>query len=755
MRGFYALLAKDLRLFFSRAGVAALVLPLVLLAALALGGGDLSRQAYIEPFSIAVRDQDKTLMSASLIRQMEQVDLFSELYDGGGATDEALMARGAAAVVTIPKDFFYDLYTMEPVTVDIALNESMALESSLIYAVFTSVMDIIAANESVQLAVYDYCYGDLDAEEEAQLWDEYSKQLLRDALGRQLVFDTELTANDTVDTVQSSLRLCALSMLCLFFPMAAVQAVPSERDRGLLARFGAAGGSLWAFLLSKLVTGLLLTIPTLAVVLALFCRDCLLPAILTALLVYCGAFGVLLALAVTAANSAAAQRRGNLFLLGNLLLGGAVYPLPLLPSWTHGPARLTLPYAITLGLEDSLSPALLWLLILGVAGFFWSVRRLRRSLSVERQRRRKGTVLALPGRWVELTALKCRAMSGGWPGFVALCILALLCGGISQTAVGDAGPTALSLAVVQRDNSDEVQALVERLEQVDGLTIHSIDADEASDWLRWGKAEGVLTIGDGYGDALAHDDDLPLSYESAAAAATNQAAREIVAGQVIVQRAQLRGLSDAEDHLGRSLTRPEQTDLLAQMEQRYAALPPLYAVTSGSGAPSVVTATAPLLGGTMLLILFTMLTWGAWMARPDVVRVEGRMAALPGGQNLSYATDLVSLWLTGGVAGAVALLALDANPDQWLAAAVYVLALGAAVRALTRCGVGGRVDILAPFLALVTSQLGGCFCPLDQISPWLERLSGFTPQGLALQGRYGILLAATAVLLWLGRPKQS
>lgn len=755
MRSFYALLAKDLRLFFSRAGVAALVLPLVLLAALALGGGDLSRQAYIEPFPIAIRDEDNTLMSASLIKQMEQVDLFSELYDGGGATDEALMARGAAAVVTIPKDFFYDLYTMEPVTVDIALNESMALESSLIYAVFTSVMDIIAANESVQLAVYDYCYGELDAAEEAQLWDEYSKQLLRDALGRQLVFDTELTASDTVDTVQSALRLCALSMLCIFFPMAAVQAVPSERDRGLLARYGASGGSLWAFLLSKLVTGLLLTLPTLAVVLALFCRDCLLRAILTALLVYFGAFGALLVLAVTAADSAAAQRRGNLFLLANLLLGGAVYPLPLLPQWTHGAARLTLPYAITLGLEEHLSPALLWPLAVGLGGCLWSAHRLRQSLLVERQRRHKRTSPALFGRWAELTALKCRAMSGGWLGLAALCILALLCGGISRAAVGENKPAALSLAVIQQDDSDEARALIERLEQIDGLTLHTIDTRDIPEWLRWGKAEGVLTIGKGYGDALAQDDDLPLSYESAAAAATNQAAREIVAGQVIVQRAQLRGLSDAETHLGRSLTVSEQADLLAQMEERYETLPPLYAVTSGSGAPSAVAATAPLLGGTLLLVLFTMLTWGAWMARPDVVRVEGRMAAVPGGRTLSCGTDLLSLWLTGGVAGAAALLVLDAEPAQWAAAAVYILALGAAVRALTRCGVGGRADILAPFLALVTSLLGGCFCPLDQISPWLERLSWFTPQGLALQERYGILLAATAALLWLGRPKRT
>ena len=110
MKRFCALLAKDLRLFFRRSGVVSLALSLVLLGALALGGGDLSRGAYVEPFPIAVRDEDQTLMSASLIGQMKQVELFSEIIDGGNATDASLMDRGAAAVVTIPKDFFYDLY---------------------------------------------------------------------------------------------------------------------------------------------------------------------------------------------------------------------------------------------------------------------------------------------------------------------------------------------------------------------------------------------------------------------------------------------------------------------------------------------------------------------------------------------------------------------------------------------------------------------------------------------------------------------
>ncbi|MGO5114536.1 ABC transporter permease [Candidatus Avoscillospira sp. LCP25S3_F1] len=754
MKRFYALLAKDLRLFFRRSGVVTLALAMVLLGALALGGGDLSRGAYVEPFPIAVRDEDQTLMSASLIGQMKQVELFSEVYDGGSATDASWMARGAAAVVTIPKDFFYDLYTMEPVTVDLALNEDMPLEASLIRAVFTSVMDIIAANESVHLAVYDFCYGPLDQQEQAQLWEAFSNRLLRDALGRQLVFDTEQMAVDTADTVQSALRLCALSMLCLFFPMVSVQAVPAERDTGVLARYRAAGGSMLPFLLAKLVTGLLLTLPTLAVVLALFCREILLRAVWTVLFVYVGAWGVLLVLAVTAKDGAAAQRRGNVFLLLNLLAGGAVYPLPLLPDWLHGVARLTLPYGLTVGLELGLSPALLWPLALGVGGLLWSWQRLEHNLAVDR-RRRSGLELPLPpGRWAGATALKSRAMSGGWLGVTVLCAVALLCGAVSRQATSNSTPGALTVAVVQEDHSPQADDLLERLEQVEGLALYPVERDKTASVLRWGDAEGVLTIGEGYGTALADGEQLPLLYESAAAAASNQAAREIVAGQVTAQRARLRGLDDAERLLERPLTAEEKTELLANMDQRYDALPPLYTVTAGAGAAAPWSATAPPLGGTLLLVLFTLLTWGAWMARPDAVRVDQRMTSVHGGRTLSYGTDLLSLWFTGAVVGGLSLWSLKAPPADWLSVGVYVLAVGVVVRAVTRwTGVGGRMDLLAPFLALITSLLGGCFCPLDQFSHWLERLSWLTPQGLALQSHWPVLLAVTVVFLWLGRPK--
>ena len=128
MGGLSAAVYKDLKLFLRGGGLAALLLPLLLVPALRFGMGDLSVQAYVQPFPIAVRDLDNTIMSRSLISQMAQIQLFSRVDAvDESETDQQALDRGAAAVVTVPKDFFYRLYSMEDCPVDVALNGDMPL----------------------------------------------------------------------------------------------------------------------------------------------------------------------------------------------------------------------------------------------------------------------------------------------------------------------------------------------------------------------------------------------------------------------------------------------------------------------------------------------------------------------------------------------------------------------------------------------------------------------------------------------------
>ena len=79
MKGLSAAFYKDWKLFLKNAGLLTLVLPFLLLALMRAGMSDLSSAQYIHPFTIAVRDEDGTIMSRSLTEQMKRVEFFGDV----------------------------------------------------------------------------------------------------------------------------------------------------------------------------------------------------------------------------------------------------------------------------------------------------------------------------------------------------------------------------------------------------------------------------------------------------------------------------------------------------------------------------------------------------------------------------------------------------------------------------------------------------------------------------------------------------
>ena len=604
MRGLRAALYKDFKLFFRGTGALALVLPFLLLLALRVGMGDLSRQAYVQPFPIAVQDLDNTIMSRSLISQIRQIQLFSqvEVLDEGEPAEQAL-ARGSAAVVTIPQDFFYDLYSMRDCPVDVVLNEDMPLESTLFQTIFSSVMDIIRADQSAGIGLYRFCYGELTPQLQSQLYRETSEHLLVDALSRQTVFDSQAQLADVQSAMERRLLACVLSMLALFFPLLAVKTLPEELSLGVLPRFRGIGGRGAGFVLSKLAVSLLLTLPTLALILLSFPSERPAAVLALSLILLLGAFGLLLGLAAWAGNPSAVQRWGNLLILLSLVLGGTLWPRHLLPQPLPRLGVLTLPYYAVLGLEAihrGLSwgqlLSLLWpVLALGTAGAALAVPGLRRLqgqgsrretpfLPPVRSLPESGAVSPPPARLAGLAAFKFRTMAGGTAGLAALLVVALLCGG-AALAGSRGNASALRLALVDEDGSALSQDLCEALEGRDGLSLTRCrNLSQGQRMVLLGEVEGLLILGEGYQDAMEASDPLPLSYEQAASSLSAQGAREVVAGQVAVQRSRLRAVEQAESHLDRTLSPEEQQTLLDEIDRVEAEMPSMFHIRTSQGA---------------------------------------------------------------------------------------------------------------------------------------------------------------------------
>ena len=352
MKAFFACVKKDIKLFQSGAGIAAVCLPVVLMLCLMAFMGDTALgRAYVAPFAIAVRDEDGTPMSRSLIRQLSEIEILSEVIRADAETDDALLSRGAAAVIRLPKDFFYRVYTMDDCPVDILLNTDMPLESALVHSMLTSVLDILSADQQAYRAVFSAAYGEQSPERQYEMYAAAAGSILDDALGRQKVFTGDGDLADAAQQLRLSFFVCAVSLLSMFVPLVTLKTLPDELAMGILPRYIAAGGSVFALLMSKLVSALALTLPPAAALFLIVQPARPLPFALTVLLLFFASFGLFLLLSACARSAARSQLYGNLTILFMLVAGGALYPVELLPRALQALAPLTLPYYALVGVR--------------------------------------------------------------------------------------------------------------------------------------------------------------------------------------------------------------------------------------------------------------------------------------------------------------------------------------------------------------------------------------------------------------------
>lgn len=351
---FAACLKKDIRLLTGGGlrSLAFLLLPILLLFMMFFGMRTMAdADSFIKSFSIAMRDEDDTMMSRMLVNQLKKVSIFDSVVSAGERSDEELASSGCAAIVTIPKDFFYDLYDMKDTDVIIALNEAMPREAAMVRSAFSSLVGILEENQRVHYAAAKVRFGELDDAAMQQVYYEYSNAALSDALERLDLFELTDVYRAGFDPEKLFFGAGILSMLIMFIPLSMLRTVSEEMDEGLSARFAVSGGSLFESLLSKLVIAFVMTaIPCAALILILKLGE--LKVLLVVLLVcFIFSFSFFLLVSLAAGKASTAQLIGNLLLLLTLTIGGALYPYSLMPAGLRALSRFTLPHVILSSLQ--------------------------------------------------------------------------------------------------------------------------------------------------------------------------------------------------------------------------------------------------------------------------------------------------------------------------------------------------------------------------------------------------------------------
>ena len=264
MKGFFAAIWKDGRLFLRKGGLFILLFPLLLFPLFAFFFQGQSSQ--MQAFPVMVIDEDQTIMSKTLIREMEKVELFSTVIKEEGEIGqegrEKAFQEGVVGILRIPKDFFYTAYRFEGEPVDLSLNTNRPTESLLFQSIFTSIMEIMEKEQEISKGVFHALYGEsLSKQEEESLYEHASERLLTAVLKRQLVFDEEGQSSQVEKALSLRIFSFIFFFLLAFCALSSVFSVPEEEKKGIPQRFALLGGR--GFFLSKLFFLFLSALPLL------------------------------------------------------------------------------------------------------------------------------------------------------------------------------------------------------------------------------------------------------------------------------------------------------------------------------------------------------------------------------------------------------------------------------------------------------------------------------------------------------------
>lgn len=687
MKGFFAAIWKDGRLFLRKGGLFILLFPLLLFPLFAFFFQGQSSQ--MQAFPVMVIDEDQTIMSKTLIREMEKVELFSTVIKEEGEIGqegrEKAFQEGVVGILRIPKDFFYTAYRFEGEPVDLSLNANRPTESLLFQSIFTSIMEIMEKEQEISKGVFHALYGEsLSKQEEESLYEHASERLLTAVLKRQLVFDEEGQSSQVEKALSLRIFSFIFFFLLAFCALSSVFSVPEEEKKGIPQRFALLGGR--GFFLSKLFFLFLSALPLLLLCLFALQKslDLSPEQLIPIAFIFCVEllsffFFFYQLFRIMGEESTAKLLSFSLLFLG-ILYTGKLFGESNAPELVKRLSPITVNRMVLEGVRRGLSfstllstalPLLLWdalALALGIlSGIYFKLKTFFRQKAFSRKLQRESKrqdgqfgqyrpdgqhgqhgqyrpdgqrgqhgqyrtggqyksyeKSALPFP-CSLLSLRFSLLLGGGRGFLLLVLFLLSL--FAYSRVG--GKEKLSLMLVREDQGAWSEELIQELQQEKGLQVEVVENREAEKALLEGSVEGVLWIKEGFtGDTEGRGS---LHYESSADSLAEMGIREIVAALSSTLRMEKGALAYGESLLGRSLNETEK-EAIEESIAKSKRTEPLYQIQELKGERGrslFQPKREAVLGFVLYFFLFSL---GTALGREEEKRVFQRSRTYPAGR---------------------------------------------------------------------------------------------------------------------------
>ena len=684
MKGFFAAIWKDGKLFLRKGGLFILLFPLLLFPLFAFFFQGQSSQ--MQAFPVMVIDEDQTIMSKTLIREMEKVELFStvikEEEEIGQEGREKAFQEGVVGILRIPKDFFYTAYRFEGEPVDLSLNANRPTESLLFQSIFTSIMEIMEKEQEISKGVFHALYGEsLSKQEEESLYEHASERLLTAVLKRQLVFDEEGQSSQVEKALSLRIFSFIFFFLLAFCALSSVFSVPEEEKKGIPQRFALLGGR--GFFLSKLFFLFLSALPLLLLCLFALKKSLDLPPeqLMSIAFIFCVEllsffFFFYQLFRIMGEESTAKLLSFSLLFLG-ILYTGKLFGESNAPELVKRLSPITVNRMVLEGVRRGLSfstllstalPLLLWAVLalaLGIlSGIYFKLKTFSKRRTISRKLRRESkrqdgqhgqdgqygqdrqhgqyrpdeqygqyrpggqdksyekSPLPFP---CSLLSLRFSLLLGGGRGFLLLVLFLLSL--FAYSRVG--GKEKLSLMLVREDQGAWSEELIQELQQEKGLQVEVVENQEAKKALLEGSVEGVLWIKEGFtGDTEGRGS---LHYESSADSLAEMGIREIVAALSSTLRMEKGALAYGESLLGRSLNETEK-EAIEESIVKSKRTEPLYQIQELKGERGrslFQPKREAVLGFVLYFFLFSL---GTALGREEEKRVFQRSRTYPAGR---------------------------------------------------------------------------------------------------------------------------
>lgn len=678
MKGFFAAIWKDGRLFLRKGGLFILLFPLLLFPLFAFFFQGQSGQ--MQAFPVMVIDEDQTIMSKTLIREMEKVELFSTVIKEEGEIGqegrEKAFQEGVVGILRIPKDFFYTAYRFEGEPVDLSLNANRPTESLLFQSIFTSIMEIMEKEQEISKGVFHALYGEsLSQQEEESLYEHASERLLTAVLKRQLVFDEEGQSSQVEKALSLRIFSFIFFFLLAFCALSSVFSVPEEEKKGIPQRFALLGGR--GFFLSKLFFLFLSALPLLLLCLFALQKSLDLPpeqltpiAFILCVELLSFFFFFYQLFRIMGEESTAKLLSFSLLFLG-ILYTGKLFGESNAPELVKRLSPITVNRMVLEGVRRGLSfstllstalPLLFWdalALALGIlSGIYFKLKTFFKQKAFSRKLQRESkrqdgqfgqdrqhgqyrpdeqygqyrpggqdksyekSALPFP---CSLLSLRFSLLLGGGRGFLLLVLFLLSL--FAYSRVG--GKEKLSLMLVREDQGAWSEELIQELQQEKGLQVEVVENREAEKALLEGSVEGVLWIKEGFtGDTEGRGS---LHYESSADSLAEMGIREIVAALSSTLRMEKGALAYGESLLGRSLNETEK-EAIEESIAKSKRTEPLYQIQEMKGERGrslFQPKREAVLGFVLYFFLFSL---GTALGREEEKRVFQRSRTYPAGR---------------------------------------------------------------------------------------------------------------------------